>query len=321
MPRVKLKLTTMQNQTGTRLHFSIMLPLFIVLGLLSTGQALYKISATINGQIYNTPGGHVGELTPKDWDLPYQDVQFETSDGSIIEGWFVDKEDSTRAVIFAPGRGANRWDILENAPVRYLYENDFDILLFDPRNTGLSEGDRYGFGYFESQDIIHACKFLREEKGVTAIGVWGGSAGASAAIIAGLESSIVDAIIADSPYASLKMAASSYGRHKDDKLLQIFFPFYMGVARFTLNFDIYGKTDLFNRVKNLKTPLFLIHGLEDQALEPLNSQLLYERAGGPRRLWLAEGAWHVGTHEVYPVEYRKRVTAFFNSYLGQSITG
>lgn len=310
----------MPTQRDTRLYLN-MLPFFILLALLSTGQALYKISATINGEIYNTPGGNVGELTPRDWDLPYQDVQFKTSDGSTIEGWFVDKEGTSRAIIFAPGRGTNRWDILENAPVKYLYENDFDILLFDPRNTGQSDGDRYGFGYFESQDIIHAAKFLREEKGATAIGVWGGSAGASAAIIAGLESSVVDAIVADSPYANLKMAASSYGNNKNDKLLQIFFPFYMGVARFTLNFDVYRKTDLLTRIGDLKIPLFLIHGLEDHALEPLNSQLLYEKAGGAKRLWLAEGAWHVGTHEVYPGEYRRRVTTFFNSYLERGILG
>lgn len=317
---MKLKLTTMRIQRDSRLYLN-MLPFIILLGLLSTGQALYKISATINGEIYNTPGGDVGELTPEDWGLPYQNVQFETSDGSTIEGWFVDNKDSSRAIVFAPGRGTNRWDILENAPVRYLYENNFDLLLFDPRNTGQSDGERYGFGYFESQDIIHAGKFLREEKGANTIGVWGGSAGASAAIIAGLESSLIDAIVADSPYANLRMAASSYGERKNDGLLQILFPFYMGVARFTLNFDVYQKTDLLTRIENLKTPLFLIHGLEDQAIKPLNSQLLYEKAGGAKRLWLAEGAWHVGTHEVYPGEYRKRVTTFFKSYLCNSLPG
>ncbi len=295
-----------------------MFPFIVLLALVSTGRALYNINATINGQVYNTPGGEVGKLTPADWGLPYEDVSFKTSDDLTVRGWFVDREGADRVIVLAPGRGTNRWDILQDAPVRYLYEQGFDILLFDPRSTGESDGTRYGFGYFESEDIIHAVKFLKEEKGEGAVGVWGGSAGASAAIIAALDSSEIDAVVADSPYANLKMAASSYGKKKEDKLIQVFFPFYMGVARFTLNFDVYAKTNLLQRIKDLETPVFLIHGMEDRALEPSNSQLLYENAGGPRRLWLVEGAWHVGAHEIYPEKYQERVASFFESYVRNS---
>ena len=307
----------MQYGRSTKLYLS-MLPFILLLALLGTGRALYNISASINGQVYNTSRGEVGKLTPGDWNLPFEDVSFKTTNDLTVKGWFVDKEGTSRAVILAPGRGTNRWDILKDAPVRHLYENNFDMLLFDPRSTGESDGERYGFGYFESQDIANAVKFLRQEKGETAVGVWGGSAGASAAIIAGLESSGIDAIVADSPYANLKIAASSYGREKEDRVMQMFFPFYMGIARFTLNFDVYEKTNLAERVKDLDVPLFLIHGLEDRALDPVNSQLIYENVEGPKRLWLVEGAWHVGAHEIYPEEYQKRVSTFFDNYLSES---
>jgi len=297
-----------------RLYLS-MLPFILLLALLGTGRALYDISATINGQVYNTPKGEVGKITPGDWGLPYEDVSIKTTNDMTIKGWFVDKEGTSRAVILAPGLGTNRWDILRDAPVRHLYEQNFDVLLFDPRSTGESDGKKYGFGYFESQDIVNAVKFLRNGKGETAVGVWGGSAGASAAIIAGLESSSIDAIVADSPYANLKIAASSYGKEREDKVMKMFFPFYMGVARFTLNFDVYGKTNIMERVKNLDVPLFLIHGLEDRALDPINSQLIYDNAKGPKRLWLVEGAWHVGAYEIFPDKYQKRVSSFFDSYL------
>ncbi|MFB6291222.1 MAG: alpha/beta hydrolase [Candidatus Bipolaricaulia bacterium] len=304
----------MKFKKADRLKLS-MLPLILVFALLGTGRALYDISATINGQVYNVKRGEVGKLTPADWDLPFEEVSFKTKNDLTVKGWFVDKKRTSRAVILAPGRGANRWDILQDAPVRDLYENNFDVLLFDPRSTGESDGKRYGFGYFESQDIVHAVQFLRKEKGETSVGVWGGSAGASAAIIAGLESEGIDAIVADSPYANLRIAASNLGREKKDRVMQMLFPLYMGVARFTLNFDVYSKTNLAKRVNNLKVPLFLIHGLEDRALEPMNSQIIYENAEGPKRIWLVEGAWHVGAHEIYPEEYRKRVTSFFDSYL------
>lgn len=304
----------MKYGRSTRLYFS-MVPFLILLALLGTGRALYNISATINGQVYDTPRGEVGTVNPGDWDLPFEDVEFKTSNDFTVKGWFVDNEESSRAVILAPGKGGNKWDVLKEAPVKHLYDNDFDVLLFDPRSTGESEGDRYGFGYFESQDIANAVKFLKEQKEVTRVGVWGGSAGASAAIIAGLESTGIDAIVADSPYANLKIAASNYGREEEDKVMQVFFPFYMGVARFSLNFDVYGKTNLVERVHDLEVPLFLIHGLEDRALGPVNSQLIYENAGGPKRMWLVEGAWHLGAHEIYPEEYQRRVSSFFETYL------
>lgn len=304
----------MNQRRSSRLYFS-MIPVIILLSLLGTGRALYNISKTINGQVYDTPRGEVGTVNPGDWDLPFEDVEFKTSDDLTVKGWYVNNEGSTRAVILAPGKGANRWDILKAAPVRLLYENNFDVLLFDPRSTGKSEGDRYGFGYFESQDIAYAVEFLKEDKGVTSVGVWGASAGASAGIIAGLESPGIDAIVADSPYANLKIAASNYGKEREDKVMQIFFPFYMGIARLSLNFDVFGRTNLVDRVKNLETPLFLVHGLEDRDIGPINSQLIYENAGGPKRLWLVEGAWHVGAHEIYPEEYLRRVSSFFDSYL------
>lgn len=298
--------------------YMTILPILILLTLLGTGQALWNINATINGEIYNTPRGEVADTTPGSFDLPFEDVTFRTENDMKLSGWFIDNEETSRVIILTPGRGTNKWDILQQGQVGNLYRHGYDILLFDPRSTGKSDGTKYGFGYYESQDLVNAAEYLKEERGATAIGVWGGSAGASAAIMAALESELFAAIIADSPYANLRLAAASYQEHEKDLSLQLFFPLYMGIARFTLDFDLGEKTNLSTRVKDLKTPLFLIHGLDDRALEPINSQLLYENAGGPKRLWLAEGAWHVGTFEVYPDEYRRKVTAFFDSYMDEN---
>lgn len=302
-------------------HYFNMLPLFILLALLGTGQALYQISVTINGEIYGTSQGEIKKATPENWGLTYENVTFPTEEDLMLKGWYIDNKETTRTIVLTPGKGINKWDILEEGPVDSLFQNGFDILLFDPRSSGQSDGTKYGFGYYESQDIINAAEFLLTDKGASTIGVWGCSAGASAAIMSGLGSDKIDAIVADSPYASLQMAASSYRHYEEDAGLQVLFPLYMGIARLALDFDLGAETNLIARVPNLTTPLFLIHGLADKALDPLNSQMLYEKTGGPRRLWLAEGAWHVGTFEVYPEEYIKRVTCFFNNYMPKETSG
>lgn len=299
------------KKRGSRLYSSI-LPLAVLLFLLA-GQVLYSIQVNLSDLIYNNSKGKIEQTTPEDWDLPHQNVSF-NSGGLLVKSWFIDNEDSSRAIIFAPGKGGNRWDILRNAPIRDLYKNDFDILLFDPRSTGQSEGESYGFGYFESQDIANAVRYLREEKSETEIGVWGGSAGASATIMAALETSKIDAIVADSPYANLRIAVSNFEKKEEGTLPEKLYPLYLRIAKFLLKVDL-NKTKLTKRVRNLTTPIFLIHGLEDQVLAPKNSRMLYKRIRGPKRLWLVEEAHHVGSCKIAPKKYKKRVGNFFEKYL------
>ena len=63
-------------------------------------------------------------------------------------------------------------------------------------------------------------------------------------------------------------------------------------------------------------PLLLIHGLEDVALPPVNSERLYAAAGEPKELWLVPGTGHSGARGVDRAEYERRVIAFFRRSLG-----
>ncbi len=130
------------------------------LGLLvSTGLLGKKIWDRINSDINNHPRGEVIEKTLESYGLDYSEVEFETVNGIALKGWYVParKKSTTDCVILAPGKTENRWDMLKYAP--FLVEDGFDVLLFDHRSTGLSEGSRYGFGYFESK--VRTCPMLR----------------------------------------------------------------------------------------------------------------------------------------------------------------
>ncbi|MFP3952669.1 MAG: alpha/beta hydrolase [Candidatus Acetothermia bacterium] len=87
-------------------------------------------------------------------------------------------------MVMAPGKGRTKADFLNLSPS--LHERGYDLLLFDPRNTGESEGDKWGFGYFESRDILAGIEFSRQEYGDDSFGVLGVSTGASAALMAAL---------------------------------------------------------------------------------------------------------------------------------------
>jgi alpha-beta hydrolase superfamily lysophospholipase len=66
-------------------------------------------------------------------------------------------------------------------------------------------------------------------------------------------------------------------------------------------------------------PILLVHGLRDDRLPPLCSEMLYERAGEPRRLELLEGATH--SLRQRREEVRRMLVDWFGTTLGASTGG
>ena len=254
-----------------KLKFTL-IPL-LALGLL-TGTAFLgqRIMNRINQDIYNQPRGEVTGGTPGKYGLDYNEVEFKTGNDILLKGWYVPagSKVAEASVILAPGKAENRWDMLKYVP--FISGAGFNVLLFDPRSTGLSGGKKYGFGYFESRDIINAARFLHEQKGETDVAVLGRSAGATAALLAASDSSLIDAVVADSPYANLKLASKDFGSYSGDITLQLFFPIFMFSAKLVLGFDLYRETNILKSIDGVETPVFFIHGLEDEGVGYQNSE-------------------------------------------------
>lgn len=301
---------------GKKAKLRITLVPILVLGLLvGTGFLGKKIWDRINRDIYNHPRGDITEKTPGDYGLDYNQIDFKTGNDLTLKGWYVRAEENEKndCVILAPGKTENRWDMLQYAP--FLVEAGFDVLLFDPRSTGLSEGNRYGFGYYESKDIVNGAEYVLEEKRVGNVAVLGRSAGATASLLAAEESDSIEAVVADSPFANLKLASKDFGSYSSDLTLQLFFPVYMWAAKLALGVDIYAETNALKSIDELKAPVFLIHGLEDEGVGYQNSEKLYEEKSQPKKLWLVPETDHVKAFETEKEEYRRKVVSFFDNWL------
>ncbi len=61
-------------------------------------------------------------------------------------------------------------------------------------------------------------------------------------------------------------------------------------------------------------PVFLVHGLADDFIDPRSSNLLFNAASEPRELWQPEGVNHADLFEVLPDDYRSRTSAFFDKW-------
>lgn len=266
-----------------------------------------QINAKLDEEIFHQPRGEIPG-TPADRGLPYENVSFPTAEGLILRGWLIPGSPD-KAIILASGYTDTRWNVLKYAP--FLQRAGFTLLLFDPRGTGESDGKLYAFGAYEPEDIHSAIKYL-QSKNYKKIGLLGHSNGATAALIAASQDEDILAVVADSAFANLRLAAKSAER--EDLLLQLLFPLYNRVARARLGFDLFRRTNALRVIKGVSHVLF-IHGLADDYVAPENSVLLYERAGEPKELWLVPKAKHVESFDTQPEEYARRVSEFFARYL------
>jgi fermentation-respiration switch protein FrsA (DUF1100 family) len=68
-------------------------------------------------------------------------------------------------------------------------------------------------------------------------------------------------------------------------------------------------------VKDVRVPIFLLHGTEDNLIKHDYSQKVFAAANEPKELWLIEGARHNDMMEVGGDEYRRRISDFFEKHL------
>merc|ERR1711974_374968 len=65
-------------------------------------------------------------------------------------------------------------------------------------------------GHYDSQDVKVVLDYLRDVIGVTAIGLWGRSMGAAAAVLRAAEDPDLAACVLDSPFSDLRTVVEEY---------------------------------------------------------------------------------------------------------------
>ncbi|ADU50506.1 hypothetical protein Tmar_0383 [Thermaerobacter marianensis DSM 12885] len=260
---------------------------------------------------------------PSSRGLAFEDVQFTSRDGVRLEGWFLPAAGgvASRTVIFAHGYGKNRLqdDVPALDVAAALVRQGFNVLMFDFRNSGESGGDRTTVGQEEVQDLAAAVEWVRRTHGADqAVGLLGWSMGAVTAILTAGGVEPVQAVVADAPFADLRVYLEENLSH------------WTGLPEFPFNWlirtllpplvDVHP-----DRVRPVEavtrmapTPLLLIHGTADTVIGPQHSrqlQLVAQRSGVPVELWEVEGAGHVKAYATAPEAYLERVVTFFDTHL------
>ena len=246
--------------------------------------------------------------------VEYQTVHFAAGDGVRLEGWFIPAAcpgDAT--VIVAPGRGLSKACFLDYA--RMLRDNDYNVLLFDLRGEGGSEGHTRSLGVHEADDVLGALEFLKryrpqESRFVFALGI---AHGAMAAIAAAESDRRIGAVVVDSAFADIRSALDQVVRSLPRPLAWYVRESTLLAASAELGRNLFeaGPERLVNHIS--PRPLLIVHGQEDTISSPEDARRLYAAAGGPKALWQVPMAGHCQAIIFGQLDYPAQVLAVFKA--------
>jgi uncharacterized protein len=267
---------------------------------------IYFVFSIIFFLLYSHPKRYISPFNLKDFNVDYEEIKLLTKDNITLDGWFIKNPKASKAIILCHGYPMDKGNIYH---LTTFLAKKYNLLYFDFRGMGKSEGFFTSGGYKETMDIEAGLEFLNK-KGFKDIGAYGLSMGAATALM--VKPGKLKAIVADSPYADLK------------SVLDDIFSFF-GIFRHPLlgimnvwNKIIFGVTTQnvspLKNIGNLKIPILIIHGDKDSQLPLSGSQKLHEK-NPDTELWIIKGADHCETSFVAGDEYDRRITEFFDKNL------
>lgn len=205
-----------------------------------------------------------------------EEVWFRNAEGLRLYGWFFhsDTRPARATVVYAHGNGGNvsycGWVGEE------LAARGFDVLVFDYRGYGRSEGEAAGEGGLYA-DAEAAYDFVTKERGVPArqVVLYGQSLGtAGVADVAARRE--CGALILESGLSSAADMAA---------VVMPWLPrFVRGLTK--------NKLDTVSKLPRVRCPVLVVHGDRDSIIPSTQGHRLFDAAPEPKRLLIIEGAGH-----------------------------
>ncbi len=258
----------------------------------------------------------------KNVDWPVEDISFTTFKNSIdstgeklkLSGLLIrSKNENAPTVIALHGKGGNRVGVIRFG---YLfYKLGFNVLIYDQRHHGRSEGNYTTYGYFESHDVSTAIDFL-ESKSINTnqLGIIGESFGAATSLMAGALDKRIKFVIADSSYIDMPTAV------RDNAWRMNYLPSHpipdLGflVAGWLADFDPY-KVSPINSIRTINKPVLIAHCDQDVWAYPEYAYQLYEASDKEQtELKMFKDCSHVAAINDYPEDYETMVAGFLERH-------
>ncbi len=262
-------------------------------------------------------------LTPKNFNLPFEEIMLTTKDDILISGWFLPSRQASPelkrgeqasipapvlekpALIILHGYPAEKGDMLSIASTLHL---NFNILLIDFRYFGKSSGSSTTLGTKERLDLEVAVDFL-ESRGFKKVGVLGFSLGGAVAILQAAKDPRITAVVSYASFADLTLLGKDMYKY-----LPVIREALVPLMKFWAKLFWDADTTLSPQkaTQNIQTPILIIHTKPDEVIPFRHAKLLRDALKNNQR---AEFYFpETGRHGELPFDFNERVRNFFLKY-------
>ncbi len=230
--------------------------------------------------------------TPAKWNFEYEDVDFKSSDGTPLHGWFLPAKGNDKAkatVVFSHGNAGSIGHHL--GFVMWLAEAGYNVFMYDYRGFGKSGGsvDRHGM----IEDVKSAFAYVTARPDVDAENLisYGHSLGGAKSVTAIVEGEIqgLKAIIIDATFTSYQAMARVIGGQLGADLIT----------------DEFSPKDYISKITG--TPVLVIHGDRDEVVPFTQGRQLFALANEPKTFFEVKDANHGNSLSRDNGAYRKRM--------------
>lgn len=255
-------------------------------------------------------------FTPFELGLPAETVLFPPRQGEHqVSGWFIPSPGASTTLLICPGYRSGKSGMLGIAT--FLWKAGHNVLAFEYYGHGTDVGIPVTLGYREMEDFLGAVDYVQQRAPGTRIGVIAYSMGAAVAIMCSARTPAVEALVADSAFATHSSVVDFNVR----RALHMPSAPFAWLADYLLGWRAGYH---FRQVEPLRDialigprPILLIHGGRDTVVDPHDAPLLYAAAQEPKELWIVPQADHCGAYFADRPHYIEKIIAFFEEHLNQ----
>ncbi len=214
--------------------------------------------------------------------LPHRPVSFRSDDGLTLRGWLFPRAAASAPrglLVYLHGHSDNRQLSIHAA--RRFTPLGFDVLAYDSRAHGQSEGRYCTFGLRERVDLLRALDAV----GASSAGVIGSSLGGAVALQAAAADERIRWVVAHAPFCDLATAIADRAALVRRELLERL----KREAERQAGLCI-AEISTLEAAGRVQVPVLLVHGRHDRETPPAHSARIHDVLRGPRQLKWFEAA-------------------------------
>jgi uncharacterized protein len=233
--------------------------------------------------------------------------------GYILKGTVIEQYATNKFMILCHGVTVHSINSIKYMNI--FLDRGWNVILYDHRRHGQSEGNTTSYGHYEKFDLKAVVDWTKERFGRNIVlGIHGESMGAAITLLyAGMVEDGADFYIADCPFSDFEEQLAYRLKEEFHLPRQAILP----IADIFLKIrDGYSLKEVspIQFVQNIQNPVLFIHSAQDDYILPGMTMELYEKKQGPKQLYYAPFGTHARSYAENRLGYEKAVDDFLEKF-------